>query len=101
MVIESVQRLAHFEHDVVCYINDVADAADTGLFQSALQPGGAWSDVDTANDARNVARAKLGIFDANIDQLGRSAFCVREFDLGKFQRISSSRADFASNADHT
>src|SRR5256885_16626664 len=99
MVIESVQWLPNLKHYVIGYINDVADAADADFFERALQPVGAGTDLYSANDASDVARAKLGIFDAKIDQFGRSAFCVREFDLGKFQRISSSRADFASNAD--
>jgi hypothetical protein len=38
VVIESVQRMAEFEHHVIRNIDDVADAGDAGSFQAVFQP---------------------------------------------------------------
>jgi hypothetical protein len=65
MIIERVQRLADFQHDVVRHVHDVADAADADFLQRALEPIRAWADFYAFDDAGGVARAILCVFDAN------------------------------------
>ena len=67
VVVERVQGVAQFEHDVVRNVNDVADACNAGGFEPVLQPFWRRLDLDVSNDARGEAAAKLRClnFDAN------------------------------------
>src|SRR6185369_6844325 len=68
MIVERMQRLADFEHDVVGDVDNVVDAADADLFQSGPQPIRAGPDLYAFDDAGGVAGTKGGVFDANIDE---------------------------------
>ena len=102
MKIKGVQRMARFEHDVIGDIDDVVDRAQAGLFQSGTQPRRAGADLDAAQDARRVTRAKFRFLDAHGQQLFRRlAGQVRggDLDFGQAQRVARQRADFARDAD--
>ena len=69
MIIERVQRLAGFEHDVIRHVHDVVDAADADFFQRRAQPIRAGPNLHAFDDARRVTRAKFGVFDAHGDEI--------------------------------
>ena len=69
MVIERVQRLADLQHHVIRDVHDVVDAADADFLQRVPQPIRARRRLSRLDDARGVARAKFGIFNAHGDQV--------------------------------
>src|SRR6266481_4164282 len=72
VVIESVQRVAEFEHHEVGNIHDIADAGDAGGFQAVSQPFWGRLDLHVANDAGGEAAAQFRRL--NFDSYGRACF---------------------------
>src|SRR5713226_1734130 len=59
VVIESVQRVAEFQHHVIRNIDHVADAGDARSFEAVFQPFWRRLDLDVSNDARGEAATKF------------------------------------------
>src|SRR5882762_3131905 len=98
VVIESVQRVAEFEHHVIRNIDDVADAGDAGSFEAVFQPFWGRLDLDVSNDAGGEAPAEFrGL---NFDFYGVAGFRRTFGRLGRdmLQRQLVYRGDFAGDS---
>jgi len=99
-MIERVQRLADFEHDVIGHVHDVVDAAKANFFQSAFQPVGTRTHFHFADDARRVTRTQFRLVILHAHQTAdRFGFRVEKLDGGNFQFVARDRRDFARDAD--
>ena len=67
VVVESVQRMAELEHDVVGNVDDVIDAGDAARFEPVFQPRRGRLDLHAANDARGEASAQFRRLDFDFD----------------------------------
>ncbi len=102
MIIERVERLAHFEHHKVGDVHHVVDAADADFLEVLLEPIGAGSHFDAPHDARGVTRAQFGIFQPHVHlrlHRGRARLVQAGGHGGPFERIAAQRAQFAGDAD--
>src|SRR6202007_2906035 len=61
--IESVERLAHLEHYVVGYVDNVVDRSHPGRLQPRLHPVRRWSHPNALHNSGDVARTKVFVFD--------------------------------------
>ena len=61
--VEGVQRLAHLQHDVVRYVDDVVDRAHAGGEQALLHPRRRLADLHALDERGDVARAEISILD--------------------------------------
>ena len=93
-VIEGVQRLAEFEHDVVGRIDDVVERAHPAQFQPALEPRRRRTDLDSGHRERGVARAKIG----RVDRNGDCESCAVGLRRLKALRAAAVRAIFRRTA---
>ena len=73
VVVESVERVAELEHDVIGNVDDVADAGDAAGFEAILQPRGRRLNFYAANDASGEAAAQFRR--VNFDFYGVGSFC--------------------------
>ena len=64
-----MQGLAGEVHDIVGHVHDVVDGAAAGGGDAAGEPLGRGAHLDVAHDARGVARAQLGVLDADLDEV--------------------------------
>src|SRR5258707_8351544 len=98
VVIESVQRVAEFEHHVIRNIDDVADAGDAGSFEAVFQPFWGRLDLHVSNDTGGEAPAEFrGL---NFDFYGVAGFRGTLSRLGRdmLQRQLVDRGDFAGDS---
>ena len=73
VVVESVQRVAKLEHDVVGNVDDVVDAGYAAGFEAILEPRGRRLNFYAANDAGGETAAQLRRADFHF--YGVSSFC--------------------------
>ena len=115
LIIERVHRLAVFQHNIVCDIDDIVDRTHAAGAQALAHPARRRFDFDIFDHARRVARAQRGGCDLDgkiaVDIAGR-AFDDGRFDVerlierdGRFARqprnrqtIRPVRGDFKLNA---
>src|SRR5262249_29459760 len=94
-------------HHVIGHVDNVVDAANADLFQGASKPVRARPDLDSLNNARHVARAQIGIIDADVNPSSRRITAALADGCGwrghdrQSQRIASESADLAGNPDYT
>ncbi len=86
-----MQRLAPFEHDVVCHIDDVVDRPHPGVGQAALHPARRGADLHVRQQHRGVARTQFRVFNFDFHLAGdrlalRLALVLRQLQLGTSQR---------------
>ena len=99
VVVEGVQRLAPFEHDVVGNIDDVGDRAHPGVGQPPLHPAGRGADLHLLEQHRGVARRQPGVFDEDAD-LSLDRLPCRLNDVRReLERLAGQRGDLAGHAD--
>ena len=101
MVIEAVQRLAGLQHHIIGRVHHVVDAPNADFLQDRAQPVRAGADAYAAHHAGDIARAKLGVIDAQSDQVLDPELRPRQLELGDFKRIARHRADFPRDTDNT
>ena len=81
IVIERVQRLAPFEHDVVGHIDNVADRPHTRVSQPVLHPAWRRAYLHAFQQHGSVPRRQVRIlnldFDATFDRLAERLHRVR------------------------
>src|SRR5690606_10287380 len=63
--IEGMQGLAHLQHDVVRYVDNVVDRTHAGGGEALLHPVRGRTDLHPLDDAGEVARAEVGVFDGH------------------------------------
>ena len=96
--VECVQRLAVFEHDVICDISNVIDRSFTKRFETFRKPFGRWANFYVFNYPSSEAVTKIRSFDGH--EIGRDAFwfareicdlCLAISDNGQFSRYTKMR----------
>ena len=73
VVVEGVQRLAPFEHDVVGDVHDVVDRPHAGVGQPPLHPAGGRADRHVRDERRRVPGRQLRVVDLDRAPCPRSA----------------------------
>src|SRR5260370_14494627 len=99
VVIESVQRVAQLEHDVVGCVNDVVDAGDAGGFEAVLEPLRGRLNFGATNHTSRKAAAEFGRLD--IDAHGIAGFCsgtLGRLGRNRLQGKLVNGADFSRDA---
>ena len=71
-----MHRLAVFDHDIICDINDIVDWADARRTQTLAHPLGAGRNLDIAYHAGRIARAQIVRLHINIKQIAEISFCA-------------------------
>src|SRR6185437_11512470 len=94
VVIECMERLAEFEHDVIRDVHDVVDGGLPQRFEALPQPVRRWLNSYAANDPRRVTPAKIRAFNLDTRRLRREFRRFLEFRLHAFQGEPVERRDF-------
>jgi hypothetical protein len=66
-----VQRLAEFEHDVICRVDDIVDGSLFERFQAAAYRVRRRAHVNAADNPRGVPRAQIGALNIHARGAGR------------------------------
>ncbi len=70
VVVERVERLAQFQHDVIGDIHDVVDRPHPGASQPLLHPLGRRPDLHPLDQCRGIAQAQVGVADHDAGEVG-------------------------------
>ena len=99
MVIEGMKGLANFHHDEIGDIDHIVDASDPACFEGSLEPAGAWSDLNPADESSLIPRAFLRIFNADVYlRLGFGCGFLK-IDFRPAERVARQGGNFTCDSD--
>ena len=99
LVVEGVQRLAHLQHHVVRYVDDVVDRPHPYRQQPLLHPLRRLADLHALDDGADVARAEVRIGDLDGDHVLRRLPFLGVLDRRVAPALPGHRRGLAGDAD--
>ena len=100
VVVEGVQGLPQFEHDVVGDVHDVGDGPHAGQGHAPLHPGRCVADGHALDDRGAVAVAQVRVFDDDAGQPFDRRPLGGHLAARVAHRLPRQRGDLASRADN-
>ena len=97
--VKGVERLVHFEHDVVGHVHQVVDGPLTGRKKPVPEPPGRGSRAHPAHQAGRVSGAEVRVEDGHLGQLVHGPALFRVAHLGEPQLGAQEGGDLPGQAD--
>ena len=99
VVVEGVQRLAPFQHDVVGHVDDVVDGPHAGIGEPPLHPARRRADGDVLEQGRRIARRQVRVGDLDTNLAGDRLACSLGDGRRQGQGLAGESGDLAGHAD--
>ena len=100
VVVKSMGRLIHFQHDIVGNVNNIADGTNPRGGQTMAHPHGRRTDFNIFHHFRGVTGTEVFIPDFHFGEIMDILFGFGQFDFRQCQGLAADGSHFSGHVDH-